>query len=573
MFLERARAVRPDFTDSEDVTRICTLLEGLPLALELAAARALSLSSSQIRHQLADRFAFLVSRRRDVPDRQRSLRAAIEWSIHLLSPPLLESLLRLCVFRGGFTEMAADAILTSKAATVDILEALRSHSLVHATFLGSGVVRYDLLVSLREFCLGRAPRALRQEAVSAHARYYFDLAERVRASSVGGEVADEGENFHGALSALAESDPDSCARMALALAGFWERRGGTATARFWFDRCLSLLPETSERHGPLLEHLGMVRMHLPDREAIYERGIVAYAAIGDREGVARLQHAAAGVALAQGEVARAKDRYAECLLLRQELAAAGGGDAGLASTMHMLAVSIRRLNPEADVSPLLDEAEARLSASSPLGLAFVLNTRRGHAWEEGDVARARKLGERVEETMLACGKIALAAHTHAWLALPALAEGDTERASACLVEAEKRVAGHDDPANLVFLWHYGGLVATHRGDYDEAFTSLCYARKLCGELENRVGELKVLRLLGNWHLAARGDARSAVRLWAAVESLQESAYTRLPAPERGWQNAHERQAHLLLGPDVANERSAGGALTLYAAVALATRYD
>lgn len=571
LFLERARAVRPDVADDEEVTAIVTLLDGLPLALELAAARTLALHAAQIRRQLANRFAFLVSRRRDIPERQRSLHAAFEWSIHLLSPPLLESFLRLCVFRGGFSEQAAEAVLASKHPTVDVLEALRSHSLIQVSFSANDVARYDLLVSLREFGLAHAPRPLLDDAHLCHAYFFKDLAQSSGTTSDTNTTALEEENLLAALGTLAERDSDSCAVLTLSLTGHWERTGRTAIARALLERCLTLLPEDSERSGSLLERLGSVQMNLPARAETFERGVIAYQASGDREGEARLRHAAASTIFAQGDVDGARDRFTACLTLRRELVEAGGEDAGLASTLHMLAVCTYRLDPEADVAPLLDEAEVRLRAANSLGLAFVLNTRRGHAWDRGDVTGAWHWGEAVEDVMLQHGRTAYASHNRAWLALPALAEGDSDKALACIQEAKWLVAGHEDPPNQVFLWHYGGLVAIHRGEYDEAFASLCYARELCAGLENKISMLNILRLLGTWHLVAREDARRAVRLWTAVDSLQAAPFARIPAPERQWQEAYERHAAQLLGSSINAERVAGLRLSLEAAITLATQ--
>jgi non-specific serine/threonine protein kinase len=543
LFLERARAARtafPDDPEDGDVDAICVLLEGIPLALELAAARGLALGPAQIRRQLADRFSFLVSRRRDIPERQRSLRAALEWSIQLLSPPLLESFLRCSVFRGGFTEEAASAVFASKHPAVDILETLRAHSLVLANFAQNQPARYDLLVSLRELGESLIPLPVRADARLRHARFFQSYVASCQKDVQNGlaHLDHDHENVLTALETLAEIDGDTCAGMTLTLCGHWEHTGRMATARAWLARCLSLMPADSAQRGPLLERYGALLMDFDHRVRVFEQGVTAYHDAGDWEGVARLEHALGSAAFAQGHAEEAQNRFAACLTLRRRLHEAGGEDSGLASTLHMLAVTSHRLHPEQDVAPLLNEAESRLRASGKtLGLAFVLSTRRRHAWERDDIAEARLRAEETEQ---------------------------------CVEEATRMVAGHDDPPNHVFLWQYRGLVLTHQADFDRAFAPLCYARELYAGIGNTVSALQMLRHLANWHLLARGDARRAVRLWAMIDANLAAPFARLAPPERRWQEEYERQASARLGADEAGERAAGRLLTDETATALAT---
>jgi predicted ATPase len=133
MFVDRAQAVRPDFQvtrrNAGAVAVLCEKLEGIPLALELAAARAQVLTSAQMVSQLTRRLDFLVSRRRDIAERHRSLRAAIEWSCRLLSPDLQHFFAALSVFQGGWTAEAAEAVCEEPLA-LDYLGQLREWSLV-----------------------------------------------------------------------------------------------------------------------------------------------------------------------------------------------------------------------------------------------------------------------------------------------------------------------------------------------------------------------------------------------------------------------------------------------------------
>jgi predicted ATPase/DNA-binding SARP family transcriptional activator/class 3 adenylate cyclase len=153
LFCDRAQAVRPDFqvtpSNAACVAALCVRLEGIPLALELAAARLRALTPAQMQVHLEQRFEFLASRRADVIPRHRSLRAALDWSYGLLSPELQRFFMRLCVFRGGWTLPAAQGVCDETRA-LDYLEQLRECSLLIVEEEG-GNARYRFLETIREY--------------------------------------------------------------------------------------------------------------------------------------------------------------------------------------------------------------------------------------------------------------------------------------------------------------------------------------------------------------------------------------------------------------------------------------
>ncbi|WP_395139877.1 ATP-binding protein, partial [Armatimonas sp.] len=186
LFLDRARRARPDFAQNPAslpvVEEIVALLEGLPLAIELAAARSVVLGPVQMRDQLSGRLRFLVNRRHATSERHRSLRAALDWSIHLLSPELKRIFARLSVFRGGWSLEAAQTVCQGCGMEVlDALDELHSHSLLTVTFDETETPRYDMLVVIREY----AEEVLSEsgdEAVtrSRHAQSVEEMAQRVQ---------------------------------------------------------------------------------------------------------------------------------------------------------------------------------------------------------------------------------------------------------------------------------------------------------------------------------------------------------------------------------------------------------
>jgi predicted ATPase/DNA-binding SARP family transcriptional activator/Tfp pilus assembly protein PilF len=199
LFVDRARAVRPDFqvtpANAAVIARLCTRLEGLPLAIELAAARAGVLNLAQILARLEQRFELLVSRQRDASPRHQSLRAAIDWSYQLLPAELQRFFSRLSAFRGGWTLEAAEAVcLPGQADTnpregsvpardphspaADYLEQLRQCSLV-VVDEEYGEVRFRLLETLREFGAEQVAADESSDLRRCHAAYYQALAEQL----------------------------------------------------------------------------------------------------------------------------------------------------------------------------------------------------------------------------------------------------------------------------------------------------------------------------------------------------------------------------------------------------------
>jgi predicted ATPase len=170
LFTARARAIKSDFVPDDAVGEICRRLDGLPLALELAAARVRAMSPRQILERLDERLRLLTSGARDLPERQRTMRATIDWSYELLDPGEQGLFARLAVFSGGCTIGAAEEVCD---ASIEVLESLAAKSLIART--GDRVV---MLETVREYAVDRLQRAGEDERRrGAHARYFLDLTE------------------------------------------------------------------------------------------------------------------------------------------------------------------------------------------------------------------------------------------------------------------------------------------------------------------------------------------------------------------------------------------------------------
>ncbi|MDQ3694918.1 MAG: LuxR C-terminal-related transcriptional regulator [Chloroflexota bacterium] len=236
LFLERGRAIDPAFALTEGnaaaIAEICIRLDGLPLALELAAARLRLLSPSALLALLTRRLTLLTDGARDLPARQRTLRDAIAWSYDLLSPPAQRLFRHLAVFAGGFDLDAAAAVAgDDEAAVLGGLAALVDQCLVQREVSPAGEMRFGLLETIREYALERLREAGEEDAARrAHARYFLDFAERVETVIYGPEMSywldQMGKAWPNLQAALAYSD-DALGELRLAamMSEYWLYRG------------------------------------------------------------------------------------------------------------------------------------------------------------------------------------------------------------------------------------------------------------------------------------------------------------------------------------------------------------
>jgi len=299
LFVQRAQAVRPEFAldtgNARAVAAICARLDGLPLAIELAAARSKLFAPEAILARLEKSLALLTAGARDVPERQRTLRGAIDWSYNLLDPPEQALFRRLAVFVGGCTVESAQAVCDPDGELgIDVLDALSSlvdKSLLRTTLADGGEPRFHLLTTIREY--GRECLAARDEAAPVARRYeehFAALAEEAEQQMQGGRqkawldrLDVERDNLRSALQRAADDG-----RMELALGM------GAALWRFWQQR--GHLAEGRESLGALLARP---------------------AATGPTAARARALAGLGGIAYWQADIAAAGTAYAEALAIER----------------------------------------------------------------------------------------------------------------------------------------------------------------------------------------------------------------------------------------------------------------
>src|SRR5216683_3738327 len=259
LFTDRARHVRPDFSlraeDADAVRSICRRLDGLPLAIELAAARTRALAPARIAAQLRDHFRLLPSGPRTAPGRQATLRASFEWSHALLSESEQTLLRELSVFAGGFDLEAALAVCP--AASLELLAALADRSLVVVEVRSDlAEPRYRMLETIREFAAERLAGAGEVELLrTRHRDHYVRLAEAGEPLLFGPQedrwrarLTREMDNMRAALAwSRDQSDAESLARMVMALGWFWARPGWLREIHMWVEAAADRAEDLSPR--------------------------------------------------------------------------------------------------------------------------------------------------------------------------------------------------------------------------------------------------------------------------------------------------------------------------------------
>ena len=408
LFLARAQALQPDFTLTEGntpaVAAVCSRLDGLPLAIELAAARSTLLSPQELFERLERRLPLLTGGARDVDERQQTLRNTIAWSFELLAPPEQALFARLAVFAGGCRLEDAEAVCNRDGAgdVLDGLQALVDKSLIRQRRDVDGAWRFWMLETMREYGLERLDQLGEAAAVLAgFAERYLALActgeEGLRGS---GQVewlerlAAERDNFAAALEwALEPSAERERALLGLRLAGalgrFWYYRANIREGTAWLERALAADDgSTPEFRAKAIHNLGILVGEAGDHAraiALFEEALVFHRAAGNRSRLAVSLNSLGVVARNQGDPRRARELLEESLELRREL-----GDAtGIATALCNLGVAaiddgdLDRARSLFEESLGLDEAEG-----DRLGIAVNLRNLGAVALEAGDHAKA-----------------------------------------------------------------------------------------------------------------------------------------------------------------------------------------
>jgi predicted ATPase/serine/threonine protein kinase len=410
LFVERARAVKPQFALTKEnasaVAAICSRLDGLPFAIELAAARIKLLSPSAMLARLESRLNLLTGGARDLPTRQQTLRNTVDWSYGLLNGAEQTLFRRLSVFSGGCTLEAVEAVCDTKGDLgLDVLEGMTSlvdKSLAQQVERVDKETRFIMLSTIREYALERLGESNDESATRrAHAAYYLVLAEE------GGEdiaaqpdwldrFESEHENFRLAIDCLVKTgDAEWGFRMGAALFRFWETREHLAEGRNAIARLLVLEGAASrpKLRARLLfagAVLAAAQGDYNSARPLFEESLETCVRLNDNRGVAVALNALAVNARDRGEFAAASLLFEQCVAIWKEL----GDPANIARTLSNLA-SVMKLQGEYErASSLYDECLTMFrQIRDGAGVAWTLNYLGDVAREKTDLVVARSYCE------------------------------------------------------------------------------------------------------------------------------------------------------------------------------------
>jgi tetratricopeptide (TPR) repeat protein len=402
LFVERARAAKPDFRITDEnapaVAGICVRLDGLPLAIELAASRLRLLEPGEILARLEQRLPLLTASASNLPERQQTLRGAIGWSYELLDRPQQLLFGRLAIFAGGCTLEAVDPICNPGGElgldTLDGMASLVDQSLVRR--MGeAGETRFGMLETIREYARDRLEADGNLEQIERrHIQYFRDLAELGERHFLGPDQVSwldrferEHDNVRAALSrAIGTGAANEGMQLASALWRFWFQRGYLREGRAWLEQLLRLHPDAATGgRAKAFGALGGLTYWLADADSTqvaYESAARLYRELGDRGAEAEATYNLAFVPVMRRDLNGSRERFEASLALARDT-----GRADLVARNQLsLGITMREAGDAQAALSLLEEAVTYLRAASD---RFQL------AWGLGEVATTRHaLGQR-----------------------------------------------------------------------------------------------------------------------------------------------------------------------------------
>jgi predicted ATPase/DNA-binding CsgD family transcriptional regulator len=457
LFVERARAVRPDFILNESIghaiAQICRRLDGLPLAIELAAARTKVLSPETLLHRLERRMPALAVGPSDVPHRQRTVDATINWSYELLEPAEQQTFARLGIFVGGFLLAAASNVLpdSEDRPRLDVLETvshLVDHSLVEVAHHENEEPRFRMLEPIRQFAVDRLPDVEVPGLRDRHLDYYVGFAEAAekehrrsgQAASISRIAADR-DNIRAALDhALERRDGERLLRLAGALdRRFWLASGDMdfGEGRHWLEAGLAIGTAVPGRiRAKALQRLASTHALSSTRWlSALEEALSEYVHVNDEPGMTEALSALGLMDVYRGDLATADERLRQGLALAYETNASPERLAELLAALGLLAY--RRRDDGLGRAPFEEALTLARQVGDARGVAMTLGYLGRLALTEGDLGRAHAaLAEKVDLAH-AIGDTELLVMALCELATARIASGELEVARRLIAEAAR----------------------------------------------------------------------------------------------------------------------------------------
>jgi len=546
LFVDRAIAVKPDFTLTDDtaaaVVQICRRLDGIPLAIELAAARVRTLSVQQITAHLDERFRLLTGGSRTALPRHQTLRGLIDWSYGLLSEAERELFRRVSVFVGGWTLEASVAVCAGvdvdRYDIVELLGRLVDKSLCLIDGEGSDP-RYRLLETIRQYGFEKLAETSEGQVVRArHRDFYLGFAEDAEPRLQGPEqvawlqrLEADHDNLRAALRWSLDCDETEAAlRLGSALSLFWDTHGYVREGREWLDELLAHARErptstvtTRRALGKVLDAASRTRARwseFPQATEFLTQGLAVWRELGDKRGIAEALNNLAVGATQSGDRVRARVLVAESLALFRELS----DKRGTAHALNNLAEILRGDGDLPGARALFEESVPLFEAiEERRGLSHALDNLGGILTAQGDYGPAEALYSRSRRLAEELGDNHAVATALRSLGGVAHHRGDHERARSFYEDSVARFREMGDGFCLAKSLIGYALTSHEMGDHEQARVlgdqglALLREAGAKGELAPRLGQLGAAAL-------AHGDVARAARFFEQSLALYSETH-------------------------------------------------
>lgn len=480
LFIERAQAAKAGFEITNDnapsIAEICARLDGLPLAIELAAARIKLLPPKAILTRLTNRLKLLTGGAKNLPARQRTLRGAIEWSHDLLDEGERTLFARLAVFSGGRTLEAIEAVCDAEGdLPVDALDGVASlldKSLLTRVEGPEDEPRFVMLETIHEFAREKLQESGEAEEIGrAHAQYFLALVEEAEPELYGPDqvswmdrVEAEHDNFRAALSwTLEEGDAESALRIGGVLWRFWTVRGHLSEGRRWLSEGLSRAEGVSigvRARGLLaLGDMAKRQSDYAEGQKNLEASLALYREIGERQGAVLPLVLLGWIAMEQGDLDRAEELLEESLALSRQ----AGTDWDVAYVLNGLFTLESYRGNQACAVELLEESLSTSRKAGDLRGSCVATSNLGFtAIQAGDYERAEALLHEAQEVAQQIRNADMVTQCDLMLGFLALARNDLDRAQALCVKVMRELREWSYVQGIDFALDILGGVAAAR---------------------------------------------------------------------------------------------------------------
>lgn len=589
LFIERARLQAPHFevSDAEagDLSQLCRRLDGLPLALELAASRIRTMTVAELAQRLDQRFRLLTGGTRTAARRHQTLRALIDWSHDLLTQAEQALLARVSVFVGGWTLEAAESVCSGEGIerweVLDLLRSLVDKSLVSAG-IRQGQHRYGLLESVRDYAAERLAPPQRSACSERHLGYFAALCEGP-GPTYGNErdrawierIEPEHQNLRAAL-AWAAAEGASTAGTGLRLAAsawaFWHNHGHLAEGQRLIEALLQATPDDpGELRARALIGSGALAYRAGHRAFAHdrlERALEICRTLDDGAGIAAAQCTLGALALGSGDFAVAQPRLEEALAIGRRR----GAVIEQAKALNNLA-NIRLYRQELSAAQALYQESIdlhRRQAQVSPGIATPLMNLGLLLCYEGDYASARPLMDEALGHSRASGMHIAIPIALTNLGYVALHLGDTQAARAYCEESIALGSRQGNQIHIADATLTLGRAAQREGDLPQARRLMSRSLRLHSEQVSVRGVCDCVDLLGHV-LAEQGDPRLAAQFWGWADARRQEKGTPRPPNEIAAHEAYRARTQQAVGGEPAFQAllQAGQGLSLDAVLALA----